>query len=150
MRLVGLWLFASKNTSDERWHPWILSWILHGATSPLASLYLLTASYLCPTSGFDAFLVLITSPSSYSTFSSFASPEISLHLSIFLVVSASPQNMEKISHRMKHVTPQESDPYGQFPSPETQKYKVSTNRHFRENLRQPSGLGSLSPSMIQS
>lgn len=38
---------------------------------------------LCPTSGFDAFLVLITSPSSYSTFSSFASPEISLNLSIF-------------------------------------------------------------------
>lgn len=92
---VACGLFASKNTSVERWHPWILPWILQGGHEPFGLTPSPFSLMLCPTSGSDTFLVLITSPSSYSTFSSFASPEICLHLSIFLVVFPS-----SYSHRI--------------------------------------------------
>lgn len=103
--------------------------------SPLASLPLTPFSLICPpTLGPDASLVLLISPSFsprrslLCPFSSFPLSEApsSLHLSTLLVIP--PRCTPASPHKMKHVRSQESDPYGQLPYPETQKYKVTTER----------------------
>lgn len=57
-----------------------------------------------------------------------------------------PPSTPASSHKMEHIRSQESKPCWLFPYPETQKYKVNTNRGCRDDLPQPTHLASLSPS----
>lgn len=60
--------------------------------------------------------------------------------------SSPPPSIPASSHKAKHMRSQESNSYWLFPYPETQKYKIITNRGGREDLPQHTHLGSFSPS----